>query len=148
MIPDAALVWIVQLLFLMGDVQVFVFMRTDCPAANRSAPELRRIATEFQGKHVAFYLVYTDPNENKRAIENHMAEFQFPGTPMRDPNHQLQERSHATMVPEAAVFDPGGSLKYRGRIGDLKDAISAVVGRKPIAHPETSVTGCPLNDHK
>jgi len=55
------------------NVQVFVFARTDCPATNAYAPELRRVAQEFQGRHVAFYLVYPDPDENKRAIENHMA---------------------------------------------------------------------------
>src|SRR5580698_613336 len=93
------------------DVQVFVFVRTDCPITNRYAPELRRIATEFQGRHVAFYLVYPDPDTNKRAIENHMAEFGFPGTPMRDPDHTLEKRAHATIAPEAAVFDPAGVLK-------------------------------------
>src|SRR5208283_4604197 len=115
--------WRVLMLALCGlplfaDVQVFVFVRTDCPITNRYAPELRRIANEFQGRHVAFYLVYPDPNENKRAIENHMAEFGFPGTPLRDPDHELEKRAHATTTPEAAVFDATGHLKYHGRIDD------------------------------
>ena len=145
-----------------GDVQVLVFVRTDCPITNRYAPELRRIATRFQGRHVAFYLVYPDPSENKRAIENHMAEYQFPGTPLRDPDHELENRAHATTAPEAAVFDPAGNLKYHGRIDDLwvapgksqaaakvhdlEDAITAVVAGKPVAHPETRAIGCSLKD--
>ena len=145
-----------------ADVQVFVFVRTDCPITNRYAPELRRIALEFQGRKVAFYLVYPDPDTNKRAIENHMAEFQFPGTPLRDPNHELEKRAHATTAPEAAVFDAGGSLKYHGRIDDLyispgvarpaakvhdlEDAISAVLSGKPVTHPETQAIGCSLKD--
>jgi hypothetical protein len=143
-------------------VEVFLFVRTDCPITNRYAPELRRIATEFQGRRVAFYLVYPDPTENKRAIENHLAEFQFPGTPLRDPDHELEKRSHATTAPEAAVFDGAGHLKYHGRIDnlwispgtarpaatvhDLEDAISAVLAGKPIAHPETRAIGCSLSD--
>jgi hypothetical protein len=150
------------LTLLAADVQVFLFVRTDCPITNRYAPEVRRIAQEFQGRHVAFYLVYPDPKENKRAIENHMAEYQFPGTPLRDPDHELEERAHATTAPEAAVFDPAGNLKYHGRVDDLwvspgksrpaaqihdlEDAISAVLAGKPVAHPETRAIGCSLKD--
>lgn len=131
---------------LAGDVQVFLFVRTDCPAANRYAPEWRRIAQQFQGHHVAFYLVYPNPDENKRAIENHMAEFGWAGTPLRDPDHALQKRAHATMTPEAAVFDAAGSLKYHGGTDKLEGAISAVSLRKPVLQPETVATGCPLAD--
>jgi hypothetical protein len=123
-----------------ANVDVFVFLRTDCPAANRFAPELRRIAQEFQGRHVAFYLVYPDPDENKRAIENHMAEFGFPGIPLRDPDHQLQKRAHATMTPEAAVFDAAGNLKYHGNVTGLE----AVIAGKTVL--ETPAVGCPLQD--
>jgi hypothetical protein len=146
----------------LADIQVFVFVRTDCPLSNRYAPELTRIAKEFQGRHVAFYLVYPDPATNKRAIENHMAEFGFPGTPLRDPDHKLENRAHATVAPEAAVFDSAGNLKYHGRIDDryispgvsrpqaqvhdLEDAISAVLAGKPVAHPETRAIGCSLKD--
>src|SRR5271155_5124388 len=127
-----------------ADVQVFIFLRTDCPAADRAAPELTRIAKEFQGRHVAFYLVYPDPNENKRALENHMAAFGFPGIPMRDPDHTLENRAHATVAPEAAVFDPAGNLKYHGRVEELDAAIASVLAGKPVIHPETRATGCPL----
>jgi hypothetical protein len=129
-----------------ADVQVFVFARTDCPAVNRTAPELTRLAKEFQGRHVAFYLVYPDPNENKRALENHMAAFGFPGIPMRDPDHVLENRSHATVASEAAVFDPAGNLKYHGRVDELEAAITSVLEGKPVIHPETRAMGCPLRE--
>src|SRR5579863_3602231 len=131
---------------LAGDVQVFLFARTDCAATNAYAPEFRRVAQEFQGRHVAFYLVYPDPDENKRAIENHMAEFGFPGTPLRDPDRVLQKRARATVTPEAAVFDATGNLKYHGRTDELEAAISAVVLGKPVLKPETTAAGCSLED--
>jgi hypothetical protein len=123
-----------------ADVQVFLFARTDCPATNQYAPEFRRIAQEFQGRHVAFYLVYPDPNENKRAIENHMAEFGLPGTPLRDPDGELQKRAHATVTPEVAVFDAAGNLKYHGSTEGLEGALS---GR---AVPEKKAAGCSLEN--
>jgi hypothetical protein len=131
---------------LAGDIQVFLFARTDCPATNQYAPELRRIAEKFRGRHVAFYLVYPNPDENKRAIENHMAQFGFPGTPLRDPDHELQKRAHATMTPEAAVFDGAGNLKYHGGTAELEAAVSRVVAGKPVARPETRAVGCSLAD--
>ena len=123
-----------------ADVQVFLFARTDCPATNQYAPEFRRIVEEFQGKHVAFYLVYPDPNENKRAIENHMAQFGLPGTPLRDPDKELQKRTHATVTPEVAVFDAAGNLKYHGSTDALEGALTghAVVEKK--------ATGCSLEN--
>src|SRR6266852_3979519 len=127
---------------MFAEVQVFVFLRPDCPPADRAAPELRKIAEGLQGKHVAFYLVYPNPDENKRALENHMAEFQLPGTPLRDPDRVLVKRSHATTAPEVAVFDSAGNLKYRGGIAELKDAISAVLLGKPVAKAETRASGC------
>jgi hypothetical protein len=129
-----------------GDVQVFLFARTDCPATNLYAPEFRRVAQQFAGRHVAFYLVYPEPTENKRAIENHTAEFGLLGIPLRDPDHELQQRAHATMTPEAAVFDAAGILKYHGNTDELEAAISAVVLGKSVAHPETKATGCSLAD--
>jgi hypothetical protein len=144
-IPGLSLLMFGSLAF-AAKVEVFVFARTDCPATNQFAPELRRIAQEFQGRHVAFYLVYPESNENKRAIENHMAEFGFPGTPLRDPDHELQRRSHATVTPEAAVFDSAGNLKFHGDIHDLEGAISAVSAGKLVLHAETRPVGCALAD--
>ncbi len=145
-----------------GDVQVYLFVRTDCPITNRYAPELRRIAKEFSKRPVAFFLVYPDPSDNKASIEKHIAEYGFPGTALRDPDHRLEQRAHATIAPEAAVFDPSGNLKYHGRIDDryvspgvarpaaqvhdLEDAISAVLAGKPVARPETRAIGCSLID--
>ncbi|HTB16382.1 MAG TPA: tetratricopeptide repeat protein [Bryobacteraceae bacterium] len=141
----ATLLWFGSLAF-GANVEVFVFLRTDCPAANSTAPELKRIAQEFQGRNVALYLVYPNPDENKRAIENHMAEFGFPGTPLRDPDHQLQRRAHATMTPEGAVFDATGKLKYHGAIENLEAGISAVVAGRIVLRPEVKATGCSLTD--
>src|SRR5690348_9743395 len=69
--------------------QVFVFVRTDCPISNRYAPELQRLAAEFADRGVKFWLVYPDAAESPAAIKNHIAEFRFPGTPVRDLRHTL-----------------------------------------------------------
>jgi hypothetical protein len=144
--------------------RVFLFVRTDCPVTNRYAPELQRIAAEFSGRNVQFWLVYPDPAETPAAIETHIAEYRFPGTPLRDPHHDLVKRSQATIAPEAAVFGGTGKLRYIGRIDDrfiefgksrpapqthdLEAAISAVLEGKLVPNPKTRAIGCALSDVK
>ncbi len=143
-------------------VRVFLFVRTDCPITNRYAPELQRLAQEFSRAPVDFWLIYPDPAETARHIEEHVAEYHFPGQPLRDPHHVLVKRAEATVAPEAAVFDPAGALRYHGRIDDrwvdigkarpaahthdLENAIAAVLARKPVSQPETRAVGCSLAD--
>lgn len=142
--------------------RVFLFVRTDCPITNRYAPELQRIGAEFKNRGVEFWLVYPDGSETARSIENHIAQYAFPGVPLRDPQHELVKRAEATVAPEAAVFDGAGRLRYHGRIDDryvdigkaraapqthdLEDAIAAVLAGKPVAQPETRAVGCSLAD--
>ena len=143
-------------------MRVFLFVRSDCPITNRYAPELQRIAKDFQAQGVAFWLVYPDKSENASSISSHIAQYGFPGKPLRDPGSILVKRAEVTVAPEAAVFDSTGKLVYHGRIDDLwvdigksrptatthdlEDAITAVLeGRAPV-HPETRAVGCSLAD--
>jgi len=113
-------------------VRVFLFVRSDCPITNRYAPELHRISSEFSREGVALFRVYADNSETKAAIEEHGREYGFPGTALRDPEHRLAKRSHATVAPEAAVFDLHGKLVYYGRIDDrYLDIVNHGLRRKP-----------------
>ncbi|MDP8990125.1 MAG: redoxin domain-containing protein [Acidobacteriota bacterium] len=142
--------------------RVLIFVRTDCPITNRYAPELQRLSQEFSGRGAEFWLVYPDPAATAQSIDRHLAEYNFPGTVLRDPRHSLGKLAHATTAPEAAVFDSAGRLQYHGRIDDrwvnpgaaraaarthdLEDAIAAVLtGRRP-ARAATPAVGCSLAD--
>jgi AhpC/TSA family len=142
--------------------RVFLFVRSDCPITNRYAPELQRISAEFSRQGAVFFRVYADNSDTKAAIEEHGREYGFPGIALRDPEHRLAKRSHATVAPEAAVFDLRGKLAYYGRIDDryvevgksrpqaqvhdLEAAIRSVLnGQQPVALHQPAV-GCSLAD--
>jgi hypothetical protein len=143
-------------------VRILLFVRTDCPITNRYAPELQRLGGKFAGPGVEFWLVYPDRTSTPTAIKEHIAEYHFPGEPLRDPRHELVKRAHATITPEAAVFDASGRLVYHGRIDDrwveigkaraearthdLEDSIAAVLAGKAVARAETRAVGCTLAD--
>jgi hypothetical protein len=143
-------------------VRVLIFARTDCPITNRYAPELARIAREFETKDVKFWVIYPDPSETATKISRHMAEYHLPGEGILDPNGELSKRAEAKVSPQAAVFDSHGKLTYSGRIDDrfvafgkarpapqvhdLENAIAATLAGKPVAEPRTKAIGCYLSD--
>ena len=143
--------------------RVFLFVRTDCPITNRYAPELQSIAAQFHATPTDFWLVYPDATEQAQSVEKHLQQYQFPGTVLFDPKHQLVARAQATVAPEAAVFDRAGKLTYHGRIDDryvnigksrpggpqthdLEKAIAFTLSGKPVLPLETRAVGCSLAD--
>jgi hypothetical protein len=103
-----------------GPTTVFVFVSTECPIANRYAPELRRIHDRF-AREARFWLVYADPAETPEAVRRHAEAFGYGRAALRDPHHDLVRLAGARVTPEAAVFVAGADgprLVYRGRIDD------------------------------
>ena len=141
---------------------VFLFMRSDCPISNRYAPELGRLHEMFSPRGVRFWLVYVDPQEEAESIRRHAEEYRVPGEILRDSGHGLVRLTGARVTPEAAVFDAGGRLVYRGRIDDrytdfgkarakpnrrdLKLALEAVLNGEQVTEPETQAVGCFIAD--
>lgn len=141
---------------------VFLFMRSDCPISNRYAPEMRRLHETFSPRGVRFWSVYVDPQEKPESIQRHAEDFQVPGEILRDSRHDLVRLTGARVTPEAAVFDAGGRLVYRGRIDDrytdfgkaraqpnrrdLKLALESVIQGERVAEPEMEAVGCFIAD--
>lgn len=152
-----------------NDVRVFVFVRRDCPVANRYAPELGRLQHDVAaaaGNPVRVFLVYVDPTDTAPLIAAHQREFALALPWFVDGTHALARRVGATVTPEAAVYGPattgGRVLLYRGRIDDrfvdvgrtrptptvhdLREAITAALtGRRPAA-PGGPAIGCFIED--
>jgi len=144
-------------------VNVMIFVRTDCPISNRYAPTLERLSSQF-GDKVAFFLVYPDQSETAASIERHLNQYHYKGfLALRDPRHALVKAAHAQITPEAAVFDANSRhLLYHGRIDnwyqsaghvrpqptthELEDAIRVALEGKPIATSETKAVGCYIAD--
>jgi AhpC/TSA family len=139
-------------------VVVLIFSSTDCPIANRYAPEIRRLFETFAPRKVAFWLVYADRDQPAEAIRQHGEEFELSIPAVRDPEHRLVKFCSARRTPEAFVFGRGRRQIYRGRIDDrftdygkyrevaahhdLEEAIVAALAGETVAEPVTTVIGC------
>src|SRR4051812_8830299 len=144
---------------------VFVFTRSDCPIANRYAPELERLRQRAAAAAIEFWLVFVDPAESTSAIRDHLRTYRYAGRALQDPTHALARATGATIAPEAAVFaqaEMGPRLVYRGRIDDryrdagrmrpaatthdLADAIEGLRATRVLVLRETQAVGCVIAD--
>src|SRR6266404_7539700 len=141
---------------------VFLFIRTDCPLSNRYAPEVKRLHDRFAKSGVRFWLVYPDQGESGEIIRNHIKEYEYRLSALRDPEHKLVKITGAQVTPEAAVFLPGGRMVYRGRIDDryvalgkarpapttrdLEQVLEALLEGKQVTNKTTAAIGCFIPD--
>ncbi len=141
---------------------VLIFITTDCPVANKFAPEIKRIYEAYRERRVAFFLVQVDPDLSVAAARKHAQEYGYQCPVLLDRKHELVRQMHARVTPEAMVVSPAGEVLYRGRINDLqtdygrkrgqpsvndlRDALEAVLAGKPVPHPVTEAVGCIIPD--
>jgi thiol-disulfide isomerase/thioredoxin len=144
-----------------GKIVVLVFVRTDCPVANRYAPTIQKLNEEHAAK-AAFWLVYPSKAESAEIIRKHEREYGYKIPALRDPQHVLVKESQVQITPEVAVFDAGKRLIYHGRIDnlyedigrarsaatthELEDAIFAALSGKSLAVDATHGVGCYISD--
>lgn len=139
---------------------VLLFVSVECPISNSYAPEFKRLAKEFEPKHILVRVVYPNPDETTETIRKHLKEYDLPGNAWRDPFHDLVKLAGVSITPEAAVLNSKGNVLYRGRIDnryaalgvarpeatehDLRDALKAVADGKPVAKKTTRAIGCSI----
>ena len=144
-----------------GKITVLVFVLTDCPISNRYAPLLQNLSETYSAK-AKFWLVYPDKKTTSQAISEHLKQFHYSISPLRDPAHSLVKLAGATITPEAAVFDSQGRLLYHGRIDnwyeapsrsrtaatthELQDTLEAVINGKPSPLAGATAVGCYISD--
>jgi hypothetical protein len=144
-----------------GKIVVLIFVRTDCPVANRYSPTIQRLSAQHLEK-AAFWLVYPSKSDSSERIRKHDHDFGYKLPALRDLQHGLVKQSHVQITPEAAVFDASRRLIYHGRIDnlyedfgrartratthELDDAIEAAIkGRTPSTETVPAV-GCYISD--
>jgi hypothetical protein len=146
---------------------VLIFTRVDCPISNRYAPLVNELTTKYANPtdgrpRVPFYLVYPNPTLNEERRAQHLTEYEYRAQALWDPDQIFVARAHASVTPEAALFDSRGTLRYHGQIDNqhvdygtyrpeatmhpLVEAIEAVLtGNIPAVHYAPAV-GCLISD--
>jgi hypothetical protein len=152
---------ILSLLLAQTDrLTVYVFTTTDCPIANRYAPEIQRLAAKYQ-QFAHFVLVYPVPTDTPELINEHQKKYAYVLDSVRDIDQKLVKLTGVTVSPEVAVMR-GTQLLYRGRIDDryielgkdrpaptrrdLEAALDLITTGRPAVVKQTRAVGCFLAD--
>ena len=143
-----------------------IFTRTDCPVANRAAPEIERVRALYADRGVRFWLVYVDPQEPASRVKAHMDEYALRVPAIRDPGHTLVRYAGVQVTPEAALYVHDDTdvprLVYRGRLDDrvvtlgrqrpnatrfdLREAIETTLAGKTSTLVTAPAAGCAIAD--
>lgn len=150
-----------------GAASVVFFVATDCPVSNSYAPEIQRICREYGPRGVGCSLMYEDVEAAgvrlDDGVRRHLLEYRYADIPAAvDRSRTIAKHAGASMTPQAVVVDRSGAIQYRGRIDnfyaalgvprqqiterDLRDALDAVLSRRPVPKRETEAVGCYIAD--
>lgn len=146
--------------FKQAPALVVVFMCNHCPFVKHVAPELARLAKDYQPRGVAFVGInsndaaaYPDDSPAKMKEEAKARGYTFPY--LFDETQKIAQAYRAACTPDFYLFEGGRKLVYRGQLdasrpdsgipvtgADLRAALDAVLsGKAPSAEQRPSI-GC------
>ncbi len=144
---------------------VMFFVSPFCSTTKSFMKEINATAAEY-GDKAAFYLVHADPEITKEVAMEHavLSEVKDTTTVLLDKEQRLTKQVQARITPEAVVLGPDGKPLYKGRINDLylgptkrqraattkdlRDALDAILGGKPVPEPQHEAQGCKIGGIK
>jgi peroxiredoxin len=136
---------------------VVVFVGTECPLANLYVPTLIALHRAYADKGVQFLLVNANAQDSFNRVSGHAQERDVPFLVLKDFEGRVADGFGAKRTPEVFLLDAGRVIRYHGRIDDqygigfrreqpgrrdLQDALDELLAGKPVARPETEVSGC------
>ena len=137
-----------------------VFMCNHCPYVIHVAPELARLAAEYQTRGVAVIGINANdvsshPADSPEQMVHEMERRGYTFPYLFDETQQVAKQYHAACTPDFFLFDGGQQLVYRGQLDDsrpnseipltgkdMRAALDAVLGGKPLSTNQTPSIGC------
>lgn len=137
-----------------------IFMCNHCPYVKHVAPELARLADEYQAKDIAVVGISSNdveshPEDSPEMMKKEAAAqgYRFPY--LYDATQSVAQSYKAACTPDFYLFDADFKLVYRGQLddtrpkqgvqptgADLRAALDALLNGQPIAEPHKPSVGC------
>ncbi len=137
-----------------------VFMSNHCPYVKHVAPELARLADEYQAKGIGVVgigsndaVAYPDDAPDKMKQEAAAQGYRFPY--LFDATQQVAQDYKAACTPDFFLFDAEFKLVYRGQLddtrpkqgtepngSDLRAALEALLNNQAIPEQQKPSVGC------
>lgn len=137
-----------------------IFMCNHCPFVIHIAPELARLAMEYQPRGVAFVAinsndVTTHPQDSPEQMVHEMELRGYSFAYLFDEEQRVAKSYRAACTPDFFLFDGDRKLVYRGQLDDsrpgsgiplsgrdLRAAIDNVLAGRPVSPEQKPSIGC------
>lgn len=146
--------------FNVQPVLLVAFICNHCPFVKHVAPELARLAKEYQPRGVGIVGInsndaetYPDDSPDNMAKEVRQRGYAFPY--LYDESQEVAKAYRAACTPDFFVYDRDRRLVYRGQMDDsrpgdnvpvtgrdLRAALDAVLEGRPVAEEQRASIGC------
>jgi len=134
---------------------VLIFIATKCPVSNAYNDRMEKLAEDYKIKGFNVIGINSNNTEPASEVKSHAAEKHLAFTILKDDGNKIADRLGATRTPEAYLLDASGKLVYHGRIdnsqkieaitsNDLREALDALLGGKPIQKTTSVAFGCSI----
>jgi len=137
-----------------------VFMCNHCPYVKHVAPELSKLADEYQQREVGVVgissndiVAHPDDAPDKMKLEAELQGYRFPY--LYDADQAIAAAYRAACTPDFYLFDADFKLVYRGQLDDtrpkqgnvpngkdLRAALDALLAGQAIPQPQRPSIGC------
>ena len=136
---------------------VLVFVGTECPVGDLYLPRLVELGREYGPKGIVFLGVASDAGDTDETLAAKAKEFGVDFPILKDRGNVVADSVMAERTPEVLVLDGTARIRYRGAIDDqyavgarkpapgrnhLREALDAVLARRPVEVKATAVAGC------
>ena len=137
-----------------------MFICNHCPYVKHVREELARIGRDYGGRGVAIYAinsndVTTHPGDSPEKMKQEAATWGYVFPYLYDEDQAVAKAYRAACTPDFYVFDGDRRLVYRGQLDDsrpsndkpvdgrdLRAALDAVLGGKPVDEAQVPSIGC------
>ena len=134
---------------------VLLFIAVQCPVSNAYNERMEKLAEDYKAKGIAIVGINSNVAEDAAAVKAHAAEHKFSFPILKDSGNKIADKLGASVTPEAYFIDVNNKLLYHGRIdnsrnaaqietSDLRNALDAALGGKPIEKTEAKAFGCTI----
>ena len=140
-------------------ITVYVFLAETCPISQAATLPLRELHSRYGAQGMQFVGVFPARETTPAGLAAFAKTYQLAFPLQADAGHQLTNKLHARVTPEAVVVAADGrTILYQGRLDDayaglgqyravtrqheLADALAAVVAGHAVAVPRTAPVGC------
>ncbi len=134
---------------------VVMFIATRCPVSNSYNDRMVALYRDYAPKGIAFLAINSNKQEGVEEIRDHAKTHGFEFPVLKDGGNQVANAYGAQVTPEIFVIDPGGIVRYHGRIddsmrpeevheSDLRMALDALLAGKAVPRAETKAFGCSI----